>query len=282
VSAVVVRSPPANSGGPPQPRQPSSRRRVNLRALGLFAVIVVVWLVAWDLLVRNEIVSVLTPSPSQVLDRFVEVVADPFFREGVNNVGIGWQVLASLQRVLIGFSLAVVVAVPLGFAIGRSEVLSRAVDPFVQILKPVSPLAWLPIGLALLRDAEATSVFVIFISSLWPILLNTILGVRSVPPQYLALARTLEAKRSTVARKILLPAALPSVVTGLRVSLGVAWLVIVAAEMLIGGRGIGHFVWNEWNNLNVSSIVVAILIIGMVGFVLDRLLRRIEGLFHYG
>jgi nitrate/nitrite transport system permease protein len=159
---------------------------------------------------------------------------------------------------------------------------AKAVDPFVQVLKPVSPLAWLPIGLALLKDSEMTSIFVIFMSALWPVLLNTITGVRSVPPQYLALAQTLEARRSTVVRKVLFPAALPNIVTGLRLSLGISWLVIVAAEMLIGGRGIGHFLWNEWNNLNVASIIVAILMIGFVGLILDQGLRRLEGLFRYG
>lgn len=258
------------------------RRRPNLRPFALFVAILVASLVVWELLVRNEVVGVLTPSPGQVFDRLREVLADPFYRHGVNDVGIGWQVLASLRRVLTGFTLAAAVAVPLGFAVGSSLTLSKAVDPFVQVLKPVSPLAWLPIGLALLKDSELTSIFVIFMSSLWPILLNTILGVRSVPPQYLDLARTLEAPRRTVVRKILLPAALPSVVTGLRLSLGIAWLVIVAAEMLIGGRGIGHFVWNEWNNLNVASIAVAIVLIGLVGLFLDRVLRRIEGVFRYG
>lgn len=278
--SVVVAAP--NAPAPPAPAVKGwLRRRLNIRAVGLFAAILVAWLIAWDLLVRNGVVGVLTPSPGQVLDRFLEVFADPFFRGGVNNVGIGWQLLASLRRVMTGFTLAVAVAVPMGFAIGSSPTLSKAIDPFVQILKPVSPLAWLPIGLAVLKDSEATSIFVIFMSSLWPILLNTILGVRSVPAQYLALARTLEAKRSKVVRQILFPAALPNVVTGLRVSLGIAWLVIVAAEMLIGGRGIGHFLWNEWNNLNVASIVVAILLIGFVGLVLDRLLRRVEGLFRY-
>lgn len=280
MSTVTVR-PPAPTTPVPAPAT-KARRRLNVRALGLFAAILVAWVIAWDLLVRNEVVGVLTPSPGKVLDRLREVLADPFYRDGVNDVGIGWQILASLRRVITGFTLAAVIAVPVGFAVGSSPTLSKAVDPFVQLLKPVSPLAWLPIGLALLRDSELTSIFVIFMSSLWPVLLNTILGVRSVPPQYLDLARTLEAPRRTVLRRILLPAALPNVVTGLRLSLGIAWLVIVAAEMLIGGRGIGHFVWNEWNNLNVSSIVVAILLIGAVGLVLDRLLRRLEGLFRYG
>jgi nitrate/nitrite transport system permease protein len=283
-TTVVPASPNAPPRLPATPtREPRRRgRRIDLRAVVVFAVLLAIWLVVWDLLVRNKVVGVLTPSPGQVLDRFVEVAKDPFFRDGVNNVGIGWQLLASLRRVATGFTLAVVVAVPIGFAVGSSKTLAKAVDPFVQVLKPVSPLAWLPIGLALLKDSEMTSIFVIFMSALWPVLLNTITGVRSVPPQYLALAQTLEARRSTVVRKVLFPAALPNIVTGLRLSLGISWLVIVAAEMLIGGRGIGHFLWNEWNNLNVASIIVAILMIGFVGLILDQGLRRLEGLFRYG
>lgn len=280
MSTVTLSAPPSPAGPPAQPGR--RQRRPKVRAFALFVAILVAWLVVWELLVRNGVVGVLTPSPGKVLDRLIDVFSDPFFRRGINDVGIGWQLLASLRRVMIGFTLAATIAVPVGFAIGSSPTLAKAVDPFVQVLKPVSPLAWLPIGLALLKDSELTSIFVIFMSSLWPVLLNTIMGVRSVPPQYLALARTLEAKRSTVVRKILLPGALPSVVTGLRLSLGIAWLVIVAAEMLIGGRGIGYFVWNEWNNLNVASIIVAILAIGAVGLLLDRALRRLEGLFHYG
>lgn len=280
-TTVVPASPNAPPRPPATPTRDPRRRHIDLRAVVVFAVLLAIWLVVWDLLVRNKVVGVLTPSPGQVLDRFVEVAKDPFFRDGVNNVGIGWQLLASLRRVATGFTLAVAVAVPIGFAVGSSKTLAKAVDPFVQVLKPVSPLAWLPIGLALLKDSEMTSIFVIFMSALWPVLLNTITGVRSVPPQYLALAQTLEARRSTVVRKVLFPAALPNIVTGLRLSLGISWLVIVAAEMLIGGRGIGHFLWNEWNNLNVASIIVAILMIGFVGLILDQGLRRLEGLFRY-
>ncbi|MGH9223897.1 MAG: nitrate ABC transporter permease [Acidimicrobiales bacterium] len=282
MSTVTVSAPPSPAPPPPPAKGAPRRRRPQVRSLALFVAILVAWLVVWELVVRNGLVGVLTPSPGKVFARLIDVFSDPFFRHGINDVGIGWQLLASLRRVMIGFTLAAAIAVPLGFAIGSSPTLAKAVDPFVQVLKPVSPLAWLPIGLALLKDSELTSIFVIFMSALWPVLLNTIMGVRSVPPQYLALARTLEAKRSTVVRKILLPGAMPSVVTGLRLSLGIAWLVIVAAEMLIGGRGIGYFVWNEWNNLNVASIVVAILAIGGVGLLLDRALRRLERLFSYG
>ncbi|EGL84040.1 nitrate ABC transporter, inner membrane subunit [Caldalkalibacillus thermarum TA2.A1] len=196
-------------------------------------------------------------------------------------MGLGWQLLASLERVLLGFFLASLVAVPLGFMIGLSPVLARAVDPFIQVLKPVSPLAWLPIGLALLQDSERTAIFIIFISSLWPLLINTIFGVRQIPEIYLQVARLLEVSSLRLVRHILWPAALPQIVNGLRVSLGIAWMVIIAAEMLIGGRGIGYFVWNEWNNLNVANIMVAILFIGLIGIALDRLLAWVERRVRY-
>ena len=164
----------------------------------------------------------------------------------------------------------------MGFLIGTSEVASKAIDPFVQILKPVSPLAWLPIGLAVLQDSQSTAIFVIFICCIWPIIINTIFGVRNIPKTYMNVARTLEAKKAMFVRKVLLPASLPNIVTGLRISLGVAWLVIIAAEMLIGGRGIGYFVWNEWNNLDIASIIVAIILIGLIGTALDRMLAFVE------
>lgn len=172
---------------------------------------------------------------------------------------------------LIGFGIAAAIAIPLGFLLGNSTRIRWAVEPFVQVLRPVSPLAWLPLGLALLRDSESTAIFVIVMASLWPILLNTIDGVQKINPMYMQLARTLEASRSQVVRRIQLPAALPSMVTGLRLSLSTAWLVIIAAEMLVGSRGMGYFVWNQWNKLSVPAIVVAIVLIGVVGFALDRL-----------
>jgi nitrate/nitrite transport system permease protein len=209
------------------------------------------------------------------------VFSRPLYVEGVNSVGIVWHLLASLRRVLAGFLLAAAVAVPVGVLLGSLRSLGAAVDPFVQVLRPVSPLAWLPLGLALFRNSEVTAHYVIFMSALWPILLNTIAGVRGVNSNYLDLARTLEAGRLTVIRRILLPAALPSIITGLRVSLGVSWLVIIAAEMLVGGRGMGYFVWNEWNNLNVPSILVAILLIGLVGLLLDRTISILERLVRH-
>ncbi|WP_102346088.1 nitrate ABC transporter permease [Bacillus sp. Marseille-P3661] len=249
---------------------------VNTKAFVVFLGLFGLTFVIWELFVGMGVASTLVPAPSQVVVRAIELLSNPFYYLGVNDVGIGIQLLSSLQRVLIGFALAVVVAVPFGFLIGTSEVVSKAIDPFVQILKPVSPLAWLPIGLAVLQDSQATAIFVIFICCIWPIIINTIFGVRNIPSTYLNVAKTLETRRGMFIRKVLLPASLPNIVTGLRISFGVAWLVIIAAEMLIGGRGIGYFVWNEWNNLDISSIIVAIILIGLIGTALDRMLAYVE------
>ncbi len=248
----------------------------NMKAFLIFLGILIGVGLAWELAVKVMMMSPLIPAPSLILANGFELIRNPFYIKGMNDVGIGMHLLSSIGRVMIGFLMAAVVAVPLGFLIGMSEVLSKAIDPFIQVLRPVSPLAWLPIGLALFQDAENTAVFVIFISSVWPILLNAIFGVRNIPMTYLNVARTLEASRWMIVSKVYLPATFPQIVTGLRISLGVAWVVIIAAEMLVGGRGIGYLVWNEWNNLNIANIIVCIVLIGLVGIVLDRLLSLVE------
>lgn len=253
----------------------------DARAFVLFALICAVFLGGWELLVRSGSVLPLVPSPTKVVDAGVKALSRAFTENGINDVGVGLQLLASLQRVMLGFGLAVVIAVPLGFLLGMSDVASKAIDPFVQILRPVSPLAWLPIGLALLKTSEGTAIFVIFISAVWPLLINTIFAVRTVPKEFLDVARTLRASPAKVVRAVLLPAAIPGILTGMRVSLGVAWLVIVAAEMLIGGRGIGYSVWNEWNNLSIANIIVDILLIGTVGLVFDRVFGYLIGKTRY-
>jgi nitrate/nitrite transport system permease protein len=251
------------------------------RSLALFLVVAGSLLVIWELAVRAQLVSVLIPPPSRVWEEAATILRSPFYVRSTNSVGIAWHLLASLARVLIGCGLAALVAVPLGLLFGSSTTLRRAVDPFVQLLRPVSPLAWLPIGLAIFRNSQRTAIFVIFMAAIWPMLLNTILGVRSVPETYLALGRTLEASPFRVARRIILPAALPSILTGVRLSLGMGWLVIVAAEMLVGGRGIGYFIWNNWNNLDVAAIGVAIVMVGAVGLLLDNVVRQLERLVTY-
>ena len=211
------------------------------------------------------------PTPAQLGKTIVTQLSSPFYDNGPNDKGIGIQVGQSLGRVALGFLLAVLVALPLGFVIGMSPMLHRALDPFIQVLKPISPLAWMPLALYTIKDSSISGIFVIFICSVWPMLLNTAFGVANVRREWLNVARTLEVRPLRRALQVILPAAAPTIVTGMRISMGIAWLVIVAAEMLVGGTGIGYFVWNEWNNLSLTNVLFAILTIGVVGMLLDRL-----------
>ncbi|MDR1708848.1 MAG: nitrate ABC transporter permease [Candidatus Accumulibacter sp.] len=212
------------------------------------------------------------PSPGEVGHKLLEHFSDPFYDKGTNDKGIGTQLLFSIGRVLLGFGLAALAAVPLGFLIGMSPLIYKALDPFIQVLKPISPLAWMPLALYTIKDSNVSAVFVIFVCSVWPMLINTAFGVASVRRDWLNVARTLEVSRVRTAFRVILPAAAPTIMTGMRISIGIAWLVIVAAEMLVGGTGIGYFVWNEWNNLSISNIVCAILFIGLIGMLLDATL----------
>ena len=212
------------------------------------------------------------PGPGEVAAKLWSHIKDPFYDAGPNDKGIGIQLAYSIGRVLTGYAIAVVVAIPLGFLIGMSRVLSRALDPYIQILKPVSPLAWMPLALYTIKDSNASAVFVIFICSVWPMLINTAFGVSSVRKEWLNVARTLEVPAWKRALTVILPAAAPTILTGMRISIGIAWLVIVAAEMLVGGTGIGYFVWNEWNNLSIVNVIIAILFIGVIGMLLDQML----------
>ncbi|MCP4637211.1 MAG: nitrate ABC transporter permease [Methyloversatilis sp.] len=212
------------------------------------------------------------PGPGEVAAKIWEHLSDPFYDRGTNDKGLGIQIAYSIARVLGGYLLAALVAIPLGFVIGMSPLIYRALDPFIQILKPISPLAWMPLALYTIKDSGVSAIFVIFICSLWPMLVNTAFGVASVRREWLNVARTLEVSPLRKAFQVILPAAAPTILTGMRISIGIAWLVIVAAEMLVGGTGIGYFVWNEWNNLSITNIITAILLIGLVGMLLDHLL----------
>ncbi|RTL49494.1 MAG: nitrate ABC transporter, permease protein [Bradyrhizobiaceae bacterium] len=218
------------------------------------------------------------PGPGEVAEKLAELLRRPFYSNGSNDRGIGIQLAYSVARVGTGYLLAVVVAVPLGFLIGMSPLIYRALNPFIQILKPISPLAWMPLALYTIKDSSLSAIFVIFICSLWPMLLNTAFGVASVRKEWVNVARTLEVGGMRRAFTVILPAAAPTILTGMRISIGIAWLVIVAAEMLVGGTGIGYFVWNEWNNLSISSVIVAVLMIGTVGMILDQILSRLTTL----
>jgi len=221
------------------------------------------------------------PGPADVGAKIWSHLRDPFYDRGSNDKGIGIQLGWSILRVLAGYGLAVLIALPLGFLIGMSPLMSRALDPFIQILKPISPLAWMPLALYTIKDSGMSAIFVIFICSVWPMLLNTTFGVASVRRDWLNVAKTLELGPVRTALRVILPAAAPTILTGMRISIGIAWLVIVAAEMLVGGTGIGYFVWNEWNNLSITNVITAIFFIGVIGMVLDQLMGQLQRLVSY-
>ena len=221
------------------------------------------------------------PNPLKTWASAVALFSDPFYVKGPNDQGIGWNILSSLKRVGIGFGMAALIGIPLGFMIGRFKFLSDMTSPIVSLLRPVSPLAWLPIGLLVFKAANPAAIWVIFISAIWPMIINTAVGVRQVPQDYMNVAKVLNLSEWKVFTKILFPAVLPYMMTGVRLSIGVAWLVIVAAEMLTGGVGIGFWVWDEWNNLNVEHIIIAIFVVGIVGLLLEQLLLLLAKRFEY-
>lgn len=216
------------------------------------------------------------PSPMDFASGAWEHISNPFYDNGLNDKGIGIQLGYSIGRVLLGFFLAMLVAIPLGYVIGMSTTLNYAFMPLIQLLKPISPLAWMPIALYTIKDSNASSIFVIFICSIWPMLTNTAFAVANVRKEWLNVAKTLELTTWQTAIKIVIPAVSPTIVTGMRISMGIAWLVIVAAEMLVGGTGIGYFVWNQWNNLSLINVLFAVLLIGIVGMTLDMLFALLQ------
>jgi nitrate/nitrite transport system permease protein len=253
----------------------------NMKAFVLFLISLGVFLLFWEIGANSGWFSRGIPTASTTFKEFWWWITNPFFNNGPNDLGIGWNLLISLRRVAIGYILASLVAVPVGILIGISPIAYKAFNPYVQLLKPISPLAWLPLGLYILRDSENTGIFVIFISSIWPTLINTAFGVANVDKDYLDVAHILGASRLRTILKVVIPSALPNIVSGLRISMGIAWLVIVAAEMLLG-TGLGYFIWNEWNNLYIPNILVAIFIIGLVGLLLDSLFAALEKFVAFG
>lgn len=283
--AVVLTLPDATTVVPPVQPVVATRRPVWQQRLsnGLSRLLpgglgMLLLLVIWQIAALS---SKGFPTPWQTWQAAQSIFADPFYVAGPNDQGIGWNVLASLKRVGIGFGLAALVGIPAGFLIGRFRFIAAMFNPIISLLRPVSPLAWLPIGLLLFQRAEPASSWTIFICSIWPMILNTAEGVRQIPQDYLNVARVLKLSEFAIMRTILLPAVLPSVLTGVRLSIGIAWLVIVAAEMLTGGIGIGFWIWNEWNNLNVPNIITAILVIGVVGLLLEQGLMLLAKRFSY-
>ena len=221
------------------------------------------------------------PGPAKTWVSAVELFSDPFYQNGPNDQGIGWNILNSLQRVGTGFGMAALIGIPLGFVLGRFKFVNDMASPIISLLRPVSPLAWLPIGLLVFKAADPAAIWVIFISSIWPLVINTAMGVSKVPQDYLNVARVLNLSEWKIATKIMLPSAMPYILTGIRLSIGVAWLVIVAAEMLTGGVGLGFWVWDEWNNLNVEHILIAIFVVGIVGLLLEQALLLLAKRFNY-
>ncbi|TAK73850.1 MAG: nitrate ABC transporter, permease protein [Aquabacterium sp.] len=221
------------------------------------------------------------PTPAATWAEAVRLFSDPFYSNGPNDQGLGWNILFSLQRVAMGFGLAALVGIPLGFAIGRFAFFNSMVSPIISLLRPVSPLAWLPIGLLVFKAANPAAIWTIFICSIWPMIINTAVGVQRVPQDYMNVARVLNLSEWKIITRILFPAVLPYMLTGVRLSVSTAWLVIVAAEMLTGGVGIGFWVWDEWNNLNVAHILIAIFVIGIVGLLLEQALVAIAKRFSF-
>jgi nitrate/nitrite transport system permease protein len=263
--------------------------RAAVVSIALFAVFVVLWQIGTNSLgpvaqMDPEYAKLMgatatsgksaMPGPFDVAAKVWEHLKRPFYDNGPNDKGLGIQLGYSLARVLVGYLIAVLIAIPIGFLIGMSPLMNRALDPFIQVLKPISPLAWMPLALYTIKDSSISAIFVIFICSVWPMLINTAFGVASVRREWLNVARTLEVSAIRRAFTIILPAAAPTILTGMRISIGIAWLVIVAAEMLVGGTGIGYFVWNEWNNLSITNVITAIFVIGVIGMVLDQILAR--------
>lgn len=265
-----------------RPQSPADRQRAKNRKIALRIVAplmgLMLLLLVWEIAAEH---SSQFPSPLATWHSAQKVFAHPFYDNGPNDVGIGWNLLASLQRVAYGFGLAAALGIPLGFAIGRVQFLNRMLWPLISLLRPVSPLAWLPIGLYVFSNAPAAAIYTIFICSIWPMMINTAIGVQRIPADYMNVARVLDLSTWKVFTKILLPSVMPYMMTGVRLSVGTAWLVIVAAEMLTGGTGIGFWLWNEWNNLNLAHILIAILVIGATGMLLEGLLMLLARRFSY-
>ena len=277
-SAVTAGATPASSAKPAAaPKTPIDWSALAITVLSPIAGLAIL-VGIWHLLTMK---STTFPTPGQTWDAAVVLFSDPFYDNGPNDQGIGWNIWYSLKRVAMGFGLAAMVGIPMGFIIGRSKVIGSMLNPIISLLRPVSPLAWLPIGLLVFKSADPAAIWTIFICSIWPMIINTAVGVQRVPDDYLNVAKVLNLSEWKIVTKILFPSVLPYMLTGVRLSVGTAWLVIVAAEMLTGGVGIGFWVWDEWNNLNVAHIIIAIFVIGIVGLLLEQLLMLVAKRFSY-
>ncbi|MDI4663261.1 nitrate ABC transporter permease [Xanthobacter autotrophicus] len=269
-SAAVVRLAAPAAARPS--RWPAIARTVAVSVLPPLVMVLLLGLL-WELLCSSP--GATLPPPSRIWSESKDLILDPFFVAGPQDIGLGWRVLVSLQRVAVGFGLAAVVGIALGAVIGQSVWAMRGLDPIFQVLRTVPPLAWLPIALAAFRDSNPSAIFVIFITAIWPVIINTAVGIRNIPQDYRNVALVLRLNPLEFFWKIMLPSAAPYIFTGLRIGIGLSWLAIVAAEMLTGGVGIGFFIWDAWNSSRLPDIIVALVYIGVVGFVLDRLVAGV-------
>ena len=285
-SAVTPNATPAPAKIVPLPRSgPSPRQRMASRAKAVAesllppVVTLAILLGAWELFAGQ---GAALPPPSVVVSDTWDLIVSPFYVNTGNDVGLGWQLWASLQRVAMGYAIAVVVGISLGVLVGQSTLAMRGLDPIFQVLRTVPPLAWLPLALAAFQSGHPAAIFVIFITAVWPIIINTAVGIRNIPEDYRNVARVLRLSPIEFFTKIMVPAAAPYIFTGLRIGVGLSWLAIVAAEMLIGGVGIGFFIWDAWNSSLISDIILALVYVGLVGFALDRIVALIARLVTRG
>ena len=280
-TAAALPDPVANAAPVPARRTPLARRIVppglgRRAATGLLTqvlppvVVLLVLLAIWQIACSSPGANL--PTPVRMISETWTLIVDPFFDNGGNDKGMGWQLYASLKRVAFGYAIAVVVGVAFGVLVGQSTWAMRGLDPIFQILRTVPPLAWLPLSLAAFRDGYPSAIFVIFITAVWPIIINTAVGIRNIPQDYRNVARVVRLNGFEFFGQIMLPAAAPYIFTGLRIGIGLSWLAIVAAEMLIGGVGIGFFIWDAWNSSRISDIMLALIYVGIVGYLLDRVI----------
>ncbi len=269
------------------PARPVPLKEPLLRALKAAAVrivppfvVIALMTLVWDLLCRKA--GATLPPPSRVLRETSDLILHPFFDNGGIDKGLFWHLSASLQRVALGYSLAAVAGIALGTLVGQSVWAMRGLDPIFQVLRTIPPLAWLPLSLAAFRDGQPSAIFVIFITSIWPIIINTAVGIRNIPQDYRNVAAVVQLNPLEFFAKIMIPSAAPYIFTGLRIGIGLSWLAIVAAEMLIGGVGIGFFIWDAWNSSHISEIILALFYVGIVGFVLDRMIALLAAIVTRG
>jgi nitrate/nitrite transport system permease protein len=288
----AIKTEPATAlANPPAPVARAPKQRANVEYYGKMVkeaavrivpplVVVVVLGVIWELVCRRA--GSTLPPPSRVYSDTKELIFDPFFDHGGIDKGLFWHLSASLQRVALGYSLAAVVGIALGTLVGQSVWAMRGLDPLFQVLRTIPPLAWLPLALAAFRDGQPSAIFVIFITSIWPIIINTAVGIRNIPQDYRNVAAVVQLNPLEFFWKVMMPSAAPYIFTGLRIGVGLSWLAIIAAEMLIGGVGIGFFIWDAWNSSHISEIILALFYVGIIGFVLDRLIAGIGKLVTHG